>query len=100
MAPQVELGDPERHPRVSVLRFDKFHIMAGPRVNIKKFGLAIGIQYTTGGGGEQYHLVSFSNPVEYDPLTNTALQGELSKDMNISYSEVNFFFGVTYGLGK
>ena len=99
-AVQVELGDPERNPRVSVLHFDKFHIIAGPRLNLKKFGLVMGVQYTTGWAGDQYNLVSFSKPVEYDPLTNVALQGDLSKDMNIRYSEVSFFFGVTYGLGK
>jgi hypothetical protein len=99
-APQRELDDPERKPRLSFLRFDKFHIMAGPRLNIKKFGLVLGIQYTTGGAKDQYNLVTFSNPVEYDPLTNAALQGELSKDMDIHYSEVSFFFGVTYGIRK
>jgi hypothetical protein len=99
-APKRELGDSEGNPRLSILRFDKFHIMAGPRLNIKKFGIVLGIQYTTGGAKDQYNLVTFSNPVEYDPLTNAALQGEISKDMDINYSEFSFFFGVTYGIGK
>ncbi len=95
-----ELDDPDGNPRLSILHFDKLHFMAGPSLQFEKIGLVLGVQYTTGGANDQYNLTTFSNPVEYDPATNAALQGQISKDMNIKYSEVSLFFGITYGIAK
>lgn len=73
-APLPELVDPEGKPRVNVLPYDKFHFMTGPRLQLEKIGLVLGGQYTTGGASDQYNMATFSNPVEYDPATNFALQ--------------------------
>ena len=72
--------------------------MAGPSFNIKKLGLVLGIQYTFGRVNDQYNLAYFSNPVEYDPITKAALQGDITKDMSIKYNEISFFFGLSYGI--
>ncbi len=41
-----------------------------------------------------------SSGTEYDPVTNIALQGQVAQDMDITFSEVSIFFGLTYGIGK
>lgn len=63
----------------------------------EKFGIVLGIQYTWGRKNELYNLINFSDPVEYNPATNLALQGTRQNNMKISYNEISLFFGVTYG---
>ncbi len=99
-APLPELVEPDGKPKMSVLHYDKFHIMAGPRLQLKKIGLVLGVQYTTGKAKDQYNISTFNNPIEYDPVTNIALQGQVARDMEINYTEVSIFFGLTYGIGK
>lgn len=84
----------------SDLYFNKFHIIVGPRLDVKKFGLVLGIQYTWGRKSELFNFANFSNPVEYNQLTNRSLQGVRQNNMKISYNEISLFFGITYGLGK
>lgn len=55
-------------------KYDTFHIMTGPRLQLEKIGLVLRVQFTTGGIRDQYNIATFSNPIEYHPITNVALQ--------------------------
>lgn len=87
------------NPSLSNLYFDKFHVIAGPRLDVKKFGFVLGIQYTWGREENLYNMSNFSEPVEYNPVSEVALQGVRSNNMSVSYNEISLFFGVTYGFG-
>lgn len=87
------------NPSLSNLYFDRFHIIAGPRLNVKKFGFVLGIQYTWGREENLYNVLNFSEPVEYNPKSGLALQGVRSANMSVSYNELSFFFGISYGFG-
>lgn len=87
-------------PRLSDLIFDKFHVIAGPRLDVKRFGIVLGIQYTWGRQDNLYNMVNFADAVEYNPVTGQSLQGVRQQNMKLSYNEFSLFFGVTYGFGQ
>jgi hypothetical protein len=97
---QREFFNQEQKPKLSNINFDKFHIIAGPRLDVKKFGIVLGIQYTWGREDELLNIANFTNPVEYNPLTNQALQGVRQNNMSIKYNEISLFFGLSYVFGK
>ena len=97
---QKDVVNPWYHPLMNDLYFDKFHIIAGPRLDVKRFGIVLGIQYTWGRQKDLYNIANFSDPFEYIPETNQALQGVRQKNMNVIYNEISLFFGVTYGFGQ
>lgn len=87
------------NPSLSNLYFDKFHFIAGPRLNVKKLGFVLGIQYSWGREENLYNILNLSEPVEYNPENGLALQGVRSNNMSVSYNEFSFFFGISYGFG-
>jgi hypothetical protein len=87
------------NPSLSNLYFDRFHIIAGPRLDVKKFGFVLGLQYSWGREENLYNILNLSEPVEYNPETGLALQGVRSNNMSVSYNEFSFFFGISYGFG-
>ena len=94
------LGDFSKKPMISDIYFDKFHLIAGPSVSVKKLGFVLGIQYTWAREKNLYNIANFSDPYEYNPVTNLSLLGVRSNNMNIYYNEISFFFGISYGFGK
>lgn len=95
---EFNIGD--QRPTLTNIKFDKFHIIAGPRLNVKKFGVVLGIQYTWGREQDMLNVVNFSDPIEYNPITKQALQGIRQKNMEIHYNEISLFFGLSYVFGK
>ena len=92
--------DPNISPRISDLYFDKFHIIAGPRLDVKRFGFVLGIQYTWGRQGDLKNMINLTDAVEFIPETNQALQGIRQSNMTVNYNEISLFFGITYGFGQ
>ena len=82
------------------LYIDKYHVIVGPSFQIKSFGVILGIQYTWGRQKDIYNIASFIDPIEYIQETNLSLQGTRQNNMTLSYNEVSFFFGLTYGFGR
>jgi hypothetical protein len=93
-------GGLNSQPTLSDLYFDKFHIIVGPSLSVKKFGIVLGIQYTWGRADNLYNMANLSEAVEFNPETNQALQGVRQENMKLSYNEISIFFGVTYGFGQ
>ncbi len=97
---QIMVGTLNNQPALSNLYFNKFHIIVGPSLSVKKFGIVLGIQYTWGREDNLYNMANLSNPVEYIPETNQSLQGIRQNNMKLNYNEISIFFGATYGFGK
>ena len=87
-------------PWLNDLYFDKYHLIAGPNLEVQKFVIVLGIQYTWGRQKDLYNFINLSDPVEYNAEKNLALQGERQANMSVNYNEVSVFFGVTYGFGQ
>ena len=85
---------------ISDIYFDKFHIIAGPSVSVKKFGFVLGIHYTWARKKNVYNMANFTDPIEYNPVTKLSLLGERSNNMSINYNEISFFLGISYGFGQ
>ncbi len=97
---QKMIGTPDIQPALSYLYFNKFHIIVGPSLSVKKFGFVLGIQYTWGRESDLYYMANLSDPVEYIPETKQSLQGSRQNNMKLSYNEISIFFGITYGIGQ
>jgi hypothetical protein len=97
---QIILNEPWYNSRLSRIYYDKFHLIVGPAIRVKKFGVVLGIQYTWGRKSELSNTLSFVDPVEFDPLTHLSLQGVRQNNMKLSHNEISIFFGVTYGFAR
>jgi hypothetical protein len=87
-------------PQVGNIYLDKYHVVAGPYIEVKKFSAVLGIQYTWGRRYNMPNLINYADPVEYIPETGVALQGEQENNMNVKYNEISLFIGITYAFGK
>jgi len=87
-------------PQLADIYLDKYHIIAGPYVEVKQFSAVVGIQYTWGRKQNTENLVNYEAPLEYIPEKDLALQGYPENTMNVKYNELSLFLGITYGFGK
>jgi hypothetical protein len=82
---------------LSRIPYDQFHLTAGGAFVIQeKFEIIGGFQFTKGGLENVNQLANFSDPVEYNPLTNQSLQGGIMPVMEVNYFALSLFFGFTY----
>ena len=63
-----------------------------------KLEVLAGLQFSWGDLTELPQLANFAEPVEFNPITNQSLQGDLLPTMDVNYFAVSLFFGFTYDL--
>jgi hypothetical protein len=83
---------------VNQVHFDKYHITAGAVLEIKKFKVISGVQYTRGRNRGMTEIINYSDPVEYNPLTDQALEGIRQNNAEVIYNDISLFFGVSVDL--
>jgi hypothetical protein len=47
-----------------------------------------------------FEMVNYSNPVEYNPITDQSLEGLRQKDAGAVLNEIALFFGLSVDLDK
>jgi hypothetical protein len=81
---------------------DRYHITGG--LNLTVFGqdLMAGLQYTLGLENNEKQFINLSHPVEYNPDTYQALQGEIKINRSTVLNSISLYFGATinFGTGK
>jgi hypothetical protein len=81
--------------KVNQIHMDKYHFTAGPVLTIKdKFEVITGLQYTFGRKNDFDQVINYSDPVEYIPGTNQALEGIRRQTASARLNEFAFFFGL------
>lgn len=86
--------------RISQVHMDKYHFTLGPTVTFKRMNVVTGLQYSFGKNNNMLQVINFSDPVEYIPQTNQALQGLRRENARASIDEFAFFLGMTLDLIK
>ncbi len=76
---------------------DKYHLTSGVLLKIKNFRLVGGIQYTYGRTSDMIQAVNYSNPVEYIPSTQQALEGIRQNNAQASLNEFTLILGLSVG---
>lgn len=84
--------------KVSQFHLDKFHFTGGPVLRVKDAIFITGFQYSTGSEKNVQQIINYSEPIEYNPLNNTALQGVKENNVTASIKELTVFLGITVNL--
>ena len=82
---------------VNQVSMDKYHLTSGVLLKIKNFRLVGGIQYTYGRTSDMIQAVNYSNPVEYIPSTQQALEGIRQNNAQASLNEFALILGLSVG---
>jgi hypothetical protein len=86
--------------KINQIHIDKYHITVGPVLTIKRFQVVTGLQYSFGRNNEMLQVVNYSDPVEYNPITNQALEGMRQNTATAKVNELAFFFGAIIDLTR
>ncbi len=86
--------------KMQSLNVDRYNITCGLSWNILGQDIITGIQYTLGHTKDQKQLVNLSDPVEYNTIDNTALQGTRTNDMSSWFNSISLYFGASFNFGE
>lgn len=80
------------------LNIDLFHLTGGAKFNYRKASIVFGLQHSYGFKKNQPEFVNFSEPVNFNPETRLALQGEKKNQMNYNYNSIGIYlsFSVSF----
>lgn len=90
--------EPER--TLKGFQFDRYHVTGGITAKVLGQDLMAGLQYTLGYRDNGQQFINLSHPVEYNPVANTALQGERQNTMKTVLNSVSLYFGATFNFGS
>jgi hypothetical protein len=85
--------------KMESMDIDRYNITCGLSWNILGQDIITGIQYTLGHTKDEEQLVNLSDPIEYNPVDNTALQGTRTNDMSSWYNSISLYFGASFNFG-
>jgi len=77
-----------------------YHISCGLSWKFLGQDLITGISYTLGRNKNQQQIANLSDPVEYNPVDNTALQGTRTNDMTSLINSISIYFGASFNFGE
>ena len=80
------------------VHLNKYHITSGVGLKIKNLTIVSGLQYTFGRNKNMEQLIDYSEPVEYNPVTQHALEGIRHNNTNARLNEFALFLGVSISL--
>lgn len=86
--------------KMQSLSVDRYNVTCGLSWNILGQDIITGLQYTIGHTGDQQQLANLSDPVEYNTIENTALQGTRTYDMKSWYNAISLYFGASFNFGE
>lgn len=86
--------------KINQIHLDKYHITLGPVLQVRRFNVVTGVQYTFGRNRELNPVINYANPVEYIPQTGQSLQGLRENQASARINEIALFFGLTVDIIK
>ena len=86
--------------KMQSLNVDRYNVTCGLSWNILGQDIITGLQYTFGHTSDQQQLANLSDPVEYNTVENTALQGIRTYDMKSWYNAISLYFGASFNFGE
>ncbi len=88
----------DNHFRTLRVHLDKYHFTLGPVLRIKNTEVITGIQYTIARKQNGIQVINYSDPVEYDPASNQALEGIKQQNASFRLNELALFLGLRVNL--
>jgi hypothetical protein len=79
--------------RMQALEINVFYVSAGLRLNFRGHELITGLNYGFGYEQGRKQLVNFSDPVEFNPEEQKALQGTRQNSMNVLHNSISLYLG-------
>lgn len=83
-------------PWFDLIPYDIYHFTVGADLRLPRLEFVTGIQISAGRKNDILQLANFADPVEYDADHQIALQGPPEKMMDVKYTTISLFFGITY----
>lgn len=82
------------------LNLDIYHFTGGLSLKILGQDLITGLQYSIGGQKNQEQFINLTNPIEFNPGNNTALQSAKQNKMNTLFNSISIYLGATLNFGE
>lgn len=79
---------------INRIRLNKYHVTAGSIVQIKNFGVVLGLQYSRGRAKDYQQIINYSDPYQYNPITKQGLEGDKQSNVNVRLDELGLYFGI------
>jgi len=83
--------------KINQVHFNKYHITVGPELKLRKVRMVTGVQYSFGRNEDILQLVNYSDPMEYNPVSEKSLEGVRQSNSNVAINEISLFLGLTIG---
>ena len=81
--------------KINQVHLNKYHITVGPELKLRKVRLVAGVQYSFGRSKDILQVVNYSDPIEYNPVSEQSLQGARQNSSNVAFDEISLFLGLT-----
>lgn len=88
------------YDKIQSINVDLYHITCGLSWNILGQDIITGFQYSIGRNKNQQQIANLSDPLEYNPVENMALQGIRSNNLNSMYNSISIYFGASFNFGE
>lgn len=85
---------------INKINMNKYHITTGVIVKFNSFSVVSGLQYSLGRNKDMAQAVNYSEPVEYNPVTDQALMGVRQNTAQASLNEFSVFVGMSVDFNK
>lgn len=96
----LDLGEYSTYNFIKTTNYNIYHYSAGLEFNIKSNRFIAGGDVSYGHKLDQKQFANFSDPVEYDPEDNRALQGPLKNTASLYYFGFSVYIGATLNFAK
>jgi hypothetical protein len=82
------------------LDLNVYHVSTGLRLNIRGHELVTGLNYGFGYEKGRTQLLNLSDPMQFNPEENSALQGTRQKNMSVMHNAISLYFGANLSFMK
>jgi hypothetical protein len=85
---------------MEALEINMYYLSTGLRLNIRGSELVTGLNYGFGYEQGRTQFINFSDPLEYNPDEQKALQGTRQQDVKVIHHSISLFFGANLSFMK
>jgi hypothetical protein len=82
---------------VNQINMNRWHLSSGLLLEIFRFKVIAGLQYSFGRVENVAQAANYSSPVEYNPISDQSLNGVRKLDATATLNELTLFFAVSIG---
>ena len=96
----LDYGQMADYSKIQKANLDRYYITCGLSWKFLGQDIITGIQYSIGRSADQKQIVNLSDPVEYNPEENKALQGTRTNTMTTLYNSIIIYLGFSVNFGE